>query len=136
MFHIMQSQSPMDCRQSNFVGRSHLSLAFVLPVPSQLETYEGLAISIIIEPVLRFPSCHRLIYLAAGYRLKLLLKISQTKSLRSFPSRVFDLFSLSLMMIAHLDNASVLQWSASNPALNGTRCGHILSFFLFASCCC
>ncbi len=50
--------------------------------------------------------------------------------------RVFCLFppcfsALKLKMMAHLDNASFLQWTPSCPALDGTSCNHILWFFLF-----
>lgn len=42
--------------------------------------------------------------------------------------------SLKLKMMTHLDNAPILQWTPSYPALDGTSCNHILWFFLFASC--
>ena len=42
--------------------------------------------------------------------------------------------SRGLKMMAHLDDASILPWTPSYPAPNGTSCNHILWFFFLESC--
>lgn len=120
-------------RWSSLVGKTHLSLAFVPLVPSQVDTNAWLALSVLNELAL----CFLLISLSGSCSKVQSQTLTTNTTEQSFASLTleFSIFlPLSLMTMAHLDNASVLRRTLSYPALDGTSCNHILSFFLFASC--
>lgn len=91
--------SPWDhFRPDPFWLERHVSVAFVLPVLPQLNTKARLALSIIIEPAPRSLLIST-VYLAAGYRVKLVRQTALSKLLGqrpwSFPSSFDDEGSFS-----------------------------------------
>lgn len=85
----------------------------MLPVPSQLDTDARLTLSVLVELALCFLLVSLSLYLAGFSRIQSQISLATKTTEQSFGSQTLEfffknLFSLSLMMVSHLDNASVL----------------------------